>query len=150
MDTMTQPHLSPDLAWRWEGTAWVPNAPELPPVAPSQSTHGKGRKRWATAGIVAGAMALWAALVFAGELGAGIAGLAVWIGFGLVAVMFLLLPVLVAHQRKHHQIGLISVFSALGLIPFLGWAFWIIALVMAAATSPTPPAAQQVVTYASR
>lgn len=134
-NTTTQPPTSPDGLWRWDGTAWLPNT-----TATGARSWAQGR--WATAGIVAGALVLAAVLYLAGELATSLGLAVMWGGIGLAAMLVLLLPVAIANQRRHHQLGLVAVFSALGLIPFLGWVFWIIALVMAAATPPTAPGAR--------
>lgn len=54
------------------------------------------------------------------------------------------LPAIIAGSRRHHQVGLVVGLSALGIVPVLGWATWLVALFVAAAT-PAQPSAQLVV-----
>lgn len=45
---MTDPNISPDGYWRWNGAQWVPNV-EAPALAAMP-----GRREWTTGGVVGG------------------------------------------------------------------------------------------------
>lgn len=62
-----------------------------------------------------------------------------WTGLWVtVAVAAGVLPWFIARHRRHHQTTLIGWLCVASLIPVIGWVTWLVALIMAAATSPTP------------
>lgn len=88
-----------------------------------------------SAAIVAGCLVLFVVVTtgtgwFAGAFGEMLPG--VLLLAAAAALWFL--PALVARARRHHQLGLVVLLSALGLIPVIGWITWTVALVVAAAT----------------
>lgn len=58
--------------------------------------------------------------------------------FIALAALLSALPWLIARHRRHHQTTLVGWLCVASLLPVVGWVTWIVALVMAAATSPTP------------
>lgn len=93
-----QPLLSPDGRWRWDGNAWLPNAP-IPPVPVTPAMQAPGNGSWTdpgsfwslfavTAPLFAVGMTLFNALFsgdFAGNIGASflMPGLPSGIMFGI-------------------------------------------------------------------
>lgn len=62
-----------------------------------------------------------------------------WTGLWMtVAAAAGVLPWFIARHRRHHQTTLIGWLCVASLIPVIGWVTWLVALIMAAATSPTP------------